>query len=130
VADPVSWFVVERGWQVVDRDGEEVGKVDEVTGDENADIFDGLSVSGGFFSESRYVPSEQVAEITEGRIVLSLSRAEVDGLARFEEPPASLELSGENASLTDRAAAPFVDESETPAPTSSWRRLVDRLFGR
>jgi hypothetical protein len=130
MADPVSWFVVERGWQVVDRDGEEVGTVDEVTGDENADIFDGLSLSGGFFSEPRYVPSEQVAEITEGRIVLRLSRAEVEALSRFREPPASLEVSAEKASLTDRAAAPFVDEGETPAPTSSWRRFVDRLFGR
>jgi hypothetical protein len=128
--DPVSWFVIERGWQVVDRDGEEVGTVDEVTGDENADIFDGLSVSGGFFSDPRYVPSEQVAEITDGRIVVRLSRAEVEGLSQFNEPPASLELSSEKASLTDRAAAPFVHERETPAPTSSWRRLVDRLLGR
>lgn len=128
--DPVSWFVIERGWHVVDRDGTEVGTVDEVTGDENADIFDGLSVSGGFFSEPRYVPSEQVAEITDGRIMLRLSRAEAEQLARFEEPPASLELSSEKASLTDRAAAPFVDERATPAPTSSWRRLVDRIFGR
>ena len=130
MADPVSWFVVERGWQVVDRDGEEVGTVDEVTGDENADIFDGLSLSGGFFSEPRYVPSEQVAEITEGRIVLRVSRAEVEALRQFQEPPASLELSSEKASVTDRVAAPFVDERETPAPTSSWRRLVDRLLGR
>ena len=128
--DPVSWFVIERGWQVVDRDGDEVGTVDEVTGDENADIFDGLSVSGGFFSDARYVPSEQVAEITDGRIALRLSRAQVGALPQFAEPPASLELSSEKASLTDRAAAPFVDERVTPAPTSSWRRLVDRLLGR
>ena len=130
MADPVSWFVIEHGWQVVDRDGDEVGTVDEVTGDENADIFDGLSVSGGFFSKARYVPSEQVAEITEGRIALRLSRAEVEALPEFDEPPASLELSAEKASFTDRAAAPFVDEGETPAPTSSWQRLKDRLLGR
>jgi hypothetical protein len=130
VADPVSWFVIERGWQVVDRDGEEVGTIDEVTGDENADIFDGLSVSGGFFSEPRYVPSEQVAEITDGRIALKLSRAEVEALGEYKEAPASLEVSSEKAGFTDRVAAPFVDESETPAPTSSWRRLVDRLLGR
>ena len=130
MADPVSWFVVERGWQVVDRDGQEVGRVDEITGDENADIFDGLSVSGGFFSEPRYVPSEQVAEITDGRIELRLSRAEIEALPPFQEPKASIEVSSEKASLTDRAAAPFVDERDTPEPTSSWRRLVDRLLGR
>jgi|1185.fasta_scaffold158934_2 hypothetical protein len=130
MADPVSWFLIERGWQVVDSAGEEVGTVDEVTGDENADIFDGLSISGGFFSEPRYVPSERVAQITDGQVALRLSRAEVEALPAFQEPPASLELSSEKASLTDRAAAPFVDERETPAPTSSWRRLVDRLLGR
>ena len=130
MADPVSWFVVERGWQVVDRDGQQVGTVDEITGDENADIFDGLSVSGGFFSEPRYVPSEQVGEITDGRIELRLSRAEIEALPQFQEPKSSLELSSEKASLTDRAAAPFVDERDTPEPTSSWRRLVDRLLGR
>lgn len=130
MSDPVSWFVVERGWQVVDRDGEQVGTVDEITGDENADIFDGLSVSGGFFSEPRYVPSEQVGEITDGRIELRLSRAEIEALPQFHEPKASLEVSSEKASLTDRAAAPFVDERDTPEPTSSWRRLVDRLLGR
>jgi hypothetical protein len=130
MADPVSWFVIERGWSVVDRDGQEIGRVDEITGDENADIFDGLSVTGGFFSQARYVPAEQVAEITEGRIRLTLSRSEVDGLSDFEEPPASLELSSEQSGMVDRAAAPFVDESETPAPTSSWRRLIDRLLGR
>jgi hypothetical protein len=130
LADPVSWFLIERGWQVVDRDGEEVGTVDEVTGDENADIFDGLSVSSGFFSNPRYVPAEQVAEITEGRIALSISRDEVEALSQFKEPPASLELSDEKASFSDRVAAPFVDEGETPAPTSTWQRLKDRLLGR
>jgi hypothetical protein len=130
MADPVSWFVVERGWQVVDRDGQEIGTVDEVTGDENADIFDGLSVSGGFFGKPQYVPAEQVAEITEGRVALKLSHSEVGALAQFQEPPAELEISGEKASFTDRVAEPFVDERETAAPVTTWRRWVDRLLGR
>ena len=126
MADPVSWFVIERGWRVVDRDGEEVGTVDEVTGDENADIFDGLSLQSGFFSDARYVPSEHVAEITDGTVRLDLARKEVEALQEFAEPPASLEISSEQASLSDRAAAPFVDEGES-APRSTWWR---RLFGR
>lgn len=126
----VSWKAIQHGWRVRSSDGEDVGVVFLVVGDENADIFDGLSVSGGFFSDPRYVPSEQVAEITEGRIELRVSRAEIEALPKFQEPKASLEVSGEKASLTDRAAAPFVDERDTPEPTSSWRRLVDRLLGR
>jgi hypothetical protein len=127
--DPVSWFMIESGWTVVDRDGDEVGKVAEVTGDENADIFDGLSIASGLFGRARYVPAEQVAEITEGRIRLDLSRAEVERLAEYEEPAASLEVSSEKAGVADRVAAPFVDEGETPPP-SSWSRLRDRLFRR
>ena len=44
MADPVAWKVVERGWAVVASDGNEVGKVDQVLGDPEADIFDGLAV--------------------------------------------------------------------------------------
>jgi hypothetical protein len=129
LADPVSWFVVERGWKVVDREGDEIGKVDEITGDENADIFDGLSVSSGIFSQPRYVPAEQVHGITEGCITLSLSRDEVERLAEAEDTPASLQVSSEGAALADRAAAPFVDEGVSPRP-GAWQRLRDRLFGR
>ncbi len=125
MADPVSWFLIEKGWRVVDRDGEEVGTVEEVTGDENADIFDGLSISSGLFSHARYVPSEQVDEITEGTVKLALTKDEVEALQEFAEPPASLEVSSEKASLTDRAAAPFIDEGETPK-----RGFWNRLFGR
>ncbi len=125
MADPVSWFLIERGWRVLDRDGEEVGTVDEVTGDENVDIFDGLSISSGFFGGARYVPSEQVDEITEGTVKLALTKDEVEALQEFAEPPASLELSSEQASLTDRAAAPFIDEGETPK-RGFWSRLFRR----
>jgi sporulation protein YlmC with PRC-barrel domain len=44
-SDPVSWFVIEPGWKVVDSQGQEVGSVDEVVGDSNSDIFNGLSIS-------------------------------------------------------------------------------------
>ena len=85
MADPVSWFVMERGWRVVDRDGQDIGTVEEILGDENADIFDGLSVRGGALADARYVPSEHVAEITEGAVRLDLASAEIDGL--HADPP-------------------------------------------
>src|SRR5205085_8445996 len=62
MADPVAWNVIEPGWKVLDAGGKEIGRVAEVTGDENADIFDGIAVSGGLFSAKKYVPSEQVGE--------------------------------------------------------------------
>ena len=47
MADPVAWTVAERGWSVVTNDGTEVGKLAEVLGDPEADIFDGLAVGTG-----------------------------------------------------------------------------------
>ena len=80
MADPVSWFVIERGWEVVDRDGAKIGQVEETLGDENADIFHGLSVATSLVGAPRFVPAEQVAEIEEGRVQLSLTSAEVEQL--------------------------------------------------
>jgi hypothetical protein len=71
VSDPVSWFLIERGWEVVGADGESIGKVDEVLGDEERDIFDGLQVAAGLVGEPRYVPAEVVGEITVGRVQLT-----------------------------------------------------------
>jgi hypothetical protein len=87
--DPVSWKVVEPGWSVFDRDGGEVGKVDQVVGDPNADIFTGLSVGRGaiVLDRPRFVPSEQVGEIEEGRIRLTIDADAFDRLEPYEEPP-------------------------------------------
>ncbi len=71
MSDPVSWLVIEPGWEVVGADGDSVGKVHEVVGDLEADIFDGLQVSAGVLGETRYVPAEKVGEITEGRVQLT-----------------------------------------------------------
>jgi uncharacterized protein YrrD len=68
--EPASWLVVERGWRVLGPDGDELGTVDEVLGDEEADIFNGLRVSSGLLGKPTYVPAERVAEIREGEVVL------------------------------------------------------------
>jgi hypothetical protein len=80
MADPVAWTMIERGWKVLDSEHEEIGHVDEVRGDENADIFDGLTISQGILSRPKYVPSEDVAQIFEGEVHLSLTRDAVEAL--------------------------------------------------
>jgi len=81
---PVSWFVIERGWTVAAEDGTEVGSIHEVVGDENADIFDGLAVSTGTPARHLYVPSEQVGEITQGRVALLIGPADIAGLGTYD----------------------------------------------
>ena len=90
--DPVSWFVVERGWRVVDRDGEDVGRVADILGDSTNDIFNGLSVTHGLLAAPRYVPAERVAEITEGCVKLDLSTGELERLDPHEEPPPTAQI--------------------------------------
>jgi len=80
VADPVSWFLIEPGWQVVDAAGADLGTVAEVRGAENEDIFDGLVVALSVLTK-KYVPSEDVDTITEGRVELALTSEQVDALS-------------------------------------------------
>ena len=89
MSDPVSWFLIERGWSVEGSDGNELGKLEEVLGDSSHDIFDGLTVSSGLLSKPRYVPAELVAEIVEGSISLSIGKVEFERLDAHEEPPSS-----------------------------------------
>ena len=84
MADPVSWLLVEKGWDVVGSDGEALGTVDEVRGDSEADIFNGLAVSPGLVGRARYVPAERVRQIVEGRIELDLDRESFEGLGSVE----------------------------------------------
>jgi len=87
VADPVSWFLIERGWRVVGSDGSELGTVEETLGDSNLDIFDGLTVGGGLLGKPRYVPAELVDGIVEGTVRLSVGKDGFEQLERHEEPP-------------------------------------------
>ena len=136
VADPVSWLLIDAGWTVLAADGSEVGKVDEVTGDENADIFDGLAVATSALGKPRYVPSEQVAEIVEGTVRLKLSPEQVAALDEYLEPATSAEIEADDKSGTGEAIRGEFRklEGKTLAPTEPerpltfWRRV--RLFFR
>ncbi len=87
--DPVSWLMIEPGWKVKAANGKDVGKVIEVVGDSEDDIFNGLSISIGLFSKARYVPAERVSAIVEGEVHLDLPSDDVRRLDQFQHPPAS-----------------------------------------
>ena len=132
--DPVSWFLIEPGWKVVDAGGEEVGSVDEVVGDSSDDIFNGLSVSTSLLGQPRYVPSEQVGSITEGRIQLTLSKAEVESLGEYEEPPTSAEILPDGAGFVRRTEAaveaPIHSHEERLNFLTRLQHALRRLFRR
>ncbi|HST15422.1 MAG TPA: hypothetical protein VLJ44_11295 [Gaiellaceae bacterium] len=121
--DPVSWLLIEPGWQVVDSGGGEIGKVEEVTGDSNADIFDGLAVATGMLARPKYVPAEQVGAITDGTVQLTLDRSAFDSLGDYEEPADSIEIEGEKSSLGERLEAKAIHED----PREHRETLVRRI---
>ena len=86
MTEPVSWLLIEPGWKVVDANGEDIGRIEEVVGDTSSDIFNGLAVSTGLLAKPRYVPAEQVGEITEGKVQLKLPAEHVERLDEHEPP--------------------------------------------
>ena len=106
----VSWKVIENGWAVHASDGDQVGVVFLVVGDENADIFDGLAITqhAGFAFHNyadrpHYIEAAKVGEIDDsGRVNLTITADECCHLP-LHDPPESAEISPEGASLADRA---------------------------
>ena len=132
--DPVSWFVIEPGWKVVDAQGQEVGSVDEVVGDSSDDIFNGLSISTSLLGRPHYVPSEQVGAITQGRVQLTLTKDQIGRLGEFEEPPTTAEILPDGASAVRRAEAaveaPIHSHEERLNVLTRIRHALRRAFRR
>jgi hypothetical protein len=74
MADPVAWTVVEAGWDVVSSDGQSVGTVGAVDGDERLDVFAGIEVRKGVdvLSTPKHVSSEHVGAIEVGTVHLTI----------------------------------------------------------
>jgi hypothetical protein len=84
----VSWMVIEKGALVLGADGEEIGKVNEVAGDAEADIFSGLVVSLSRLGADRFLPSERVTGIWPDRVETSVTAEEAERLTEYQEPVA------------------------------------------
>jgi hypothetical protein len=132
--DPVSWFVIEPGWKVIDAEGQEIGSVDEVVGDSSDDIFNGLSISTSLLGRPRYVPSEQVGTITQGHVQLKLTKDQIGRLGEFEEPPTTAEILPDGAGAVRRAEAaveaPIHSHEERLNFLTRIRHALRRALGR
>lgn len=130
MADPVSWLMIEPGWRVEAADGTDVGRIEEVTGDSNADIFDGLAISFSLLGRQHYVPSEQVGVITEGTVRLTLDTAAIEQLPKFEEPAEEAEISAEPASRLRQAERKMTAPERTRPSGVGLLRRVSEWLGR
>lgn len=88
--------------------------MEQIVGDSDEDIFNGLSISLSFFDEPRYVPSEKVGRIFEDRVELRFTSEETKQLDEFLEPPPSLDIGAEKASWSDRVLEGVTDIGPGP----------------
>jgi hypothetical protein len=84
----VSWKAIEKGARVDASDGQELGKVVEIAGDSEADIFSGLVVSLSRLRSNRFLPSERVTRIWPDRVSTSIANDQVQSLPEYKEPVA------------------------------------------
>jgi uncharacterized protein YrrD len=92
LGDPTSYLVLEDGTPVMSSDGREVGKVEHVLADPDADVFDGVIVDmrpgpGGH----RFADADQVAAIHERGVVLALDAEAAERLPEPAANPATLD---------------------------------------
>jgi hypothetical protein len=104
-----------------------------VAGDDTDDIFDGLAIATSSFGRPRYVPAEQIAEITEGAVRLSLTQEQVKGLGEYLEPATSAAIEPDSKGGLGEMLDPDLREIEGKvlAPTQRhehlmnfWRRIA------
>jgi len=133
MTDPVSWLLIRPGWKVLASDGSEVGEVDEIAGDDTEDIFDGLAIATSALGKPRYVPAEQVGQITDGVVHLTLTPAEVEQLGEYFEPATSAEIEPESkggvgetivAEARELEGEVFAPIQRHEHPMNVWRRIA------
>jgi sporulation protein YlmC with PRC-barrel domain len=83
----VSWKGIEANAPVFSSEGEAVGKVESVVGDQTADVFTGLAVSIDVLGPARLVPSERVRGIWPDRVDVALTKVQIERLPEYEETP-------------------------------------------
>jgi uncharacterized protein YrrD len=62
---------MEKGWRVFSADGTDIGKVADIRGEIEADIFHGITVKRGLLGKPEYVSADRVAQIFEGEVMLA-----------------------------------------------------------
>jgi uncharacterized protein YrrD len=117
LGNPISYLVLADGTPVMTSDGEEVGRVEHVLADPDADVFDGVIVDmragpGGH----RFADADKVDAIYERGVVLSV---DADGASTLPEP-------------SENPATMAADPDDTVPDTMSdkLRHAWDYLSGR
>ena len=98
LGDPSSYLALAPGLPVFTSDGEELGDVEHVLAEPDADVFDGIVIDAG---GHRFVDAPHVDRIYERGVVLGLSRAEAEDLPEPSENPAAVGANPADAEESD-----------------------------
>jgi hypothetical protein len=97
--DPISYLVLEEGTPVLSSDGAEIGQVEHVLADADADVFDGLVIRTG--RGHRFADAPHVSELYERAVVLDLDEAAAGDLPEPSANPASLSADPDDTAPDD-----------------------------
>jgi PRC-barrel domain len=111
---PISYLALEEGTAVFAADGDEVGHVAHVLADEEEDIFDGIVISHGL-GRHTFADAEQIGEIHERGVALTITAAEAEALPEPAENPAVMDED--------------LSDAEDSGLTAKLRRAWDLLSG-
>jgi hypothetical protein len=87
---PIAYTVLAEGTPVETRDGQRIGTVKRVLGDQGTDIFDGIVVDTS--EGERFVDGDVAGELYERVVVTTLSAEDAARLPEPEPGPAALSL--------------------------------------
>ena len=79
----VAWQAMPLHAPVVDAEGDEIGTVAEVLGDEDEDIFHGLAVRLKHDGKTVEIAAVHVTRVTTERVITDLSAGDAGGLPRY-----------------------------------------------
>jgi hypothetical protein len=121
LGDPISYLVLGEGTPVFSSDGEELGKVEHVLSDADADIFDGVVLDTSVLpGGQRFVDAPQVDRIYERGLVLNIDATAAEQLPEPGKNPAAMEVTGED----------FVEREWDDELEAKLKRAWDRISGK
>jgi len=80
----VAWSYVERGTDVIGREGVKIGTVAAMLGTEAEGIFHGIALDPATGGPTRVIPADRVRSLTPATVQVEVSTDEVEGLDTFE----------------------------------------------
>ena len=97
LGERISFLTLREGVRVYSSDGQELGRVERVMADTDANMFDGIVIDTSVLPGGhRFVDAPEVGEIYENGVVLKITAATAKHLGEPERNPAVMEVGAED----------------------------------